>query len=369
MSNNLNLSQVAAAQNQKEVTINDQAGEIDAAITEQFEADVSAGNVTLTAEQYRRAVWIKATGAATSGRTVTLQAIKRFVAIADFSTSDSVDFVLGSATITLAAATSATEPTAAVVYTDGTANGLYQISSGVGGGGGGSLYDSGLLLLGWSARVERAAVQMDCDAQYRPCSDMAGAVGHIGVNPTAQFDLDVTLEGASIGTISVATNGTFRSRPTGARPSRSRRVSAWRSWPRPRPKTRHRRGHRGDSGGYAGVEPMSDKHFASVVLLTGFEGSDGSTIFADESRPVTPSWPTVMPRSIRLSSSSARPPGLFDGNGDYISIPDSNDLSFGASDFTIETHVRFNIVQTSMFISKYNNSVTPLSGSSGTTAT
>ena len=118
-------------------------GEIDAAITEQFEADVSAGNVTLTAEQYRRAVWIKATGAATSGRTVTLQAIKRFVAIANFSTSDSVDFVLGAATITLAAATSATEPTAAVVYTDGTANGLYQISSGVGGGGGGSLYDLG----------------------------------------------------------------------------------------------------------------------------------------------------------------------------------------------------------------------------------
>ena len=32
MSNNLNLSQVAAAQNQKEVTINDQAGQLDAAL-------------------------------------------------------------------------------------------------------------------------------------------------------------------------------------------------------------------------------------------------------------------------------------------------------------------------------------------------
>jgi VCBS repeat-containing protein len=31
----------------------------------------------------------------------------------------------------------------------------------------------------------------------------------IGTNPTAQFDMDVTLEGASIGTISVATDGTF----------------------------------------------------------------------------------------------------------------------------------------------------------------
>ena len=32
MSNNLSLSQVAAAQNQKEVTINDQAGQLDAAL-------------------------------------------------------------------------------------------------------------------------------------------------------------------------------------------------------------------------------------------------------------------------------------------------------------------------------------------------
>jgi hypothetical protein len=66
MSNNLNLSQVAAAQNQKEVTINDQAGQLDAAITEQFVADVSAGNVALTATQYRRAVHIKATADATA---------------------------------------------------------------------------------------------------------------------------------------------------------------------------------------------------------------------------------------------------------------------------------------------------------------
>ena len=47
MSNNLELAQVAAAQNQKEVTINDQAGQLDAALTEQFVADVSAGNVAL----------------------------------------------------------------------------------------------------------------------------------------------------------------------------------------------------------------------------------------------------------------------------------------------------------------------------------
>jgi hypothetical protein len=135
MSNNLDLAQVAPSQNNKEVTINDQGGQLDAALTEQFVADVSAGNVALTAEQYRRAMHIKATGAATAGRTVTLQAIKKFSIISNTSTTDSVAFVLGTATITLAAAPSATQPTMAVIYTDGTANGLYQVSSGVGGGG------------------------------------------------------------------------------------------------------------------------------------------------------------------------------------------------------------------------------------------
>jgi hypothetical protein len=69
---------------------------------------------------------LKAIGAATAGRTVTLQAIKRLVAIANFSETDSVDFVLGSATITLAPADSAAQPAAALIYTDGTANGLFR---------------------------------------------------------------------------------------------------------------------------------------------------------------------------------------------------------------------------------------------------
>ena len=37
MSNNLELSQVAAAQNNKEVTINDQAGQLDAGLTDKVD--------------------------------------------------------------------------------------------------------------------------------------------------------------------------------------------------------------------------------------------------------------------------------------------------------------------------------------------
>ena len=104
---------------------------------------------------------------------------------------------------------------------------------------------------------------------------------------------------------------------------------------------------------------MSDKHLANVVLLVGFEGADGSTSFTDDS-PSGHALTAVGNAQVDTAQSTfGASSGLFDGNGDYISIPDSNDLSFAAGDFTIETHVRFNVVQTSMFISKYNNSVTP----------
>jgi hypothetical protein len=239
MSNNLNLSQVAAAQNQKEVTINDQAGELDAALTEQFVADVSAGNVALTAAQYRRAIWIKAVGAATSGRTVTLQAIKRLVAIANFSETDSVDFVLGSATITLAPAASAMEPATALIYTDGTANGLFQVSSGDGGADAFiDLADAPSSYTGHNGKFVRVnaggtALEFVSDAYdfgfakaETPTSsqvigkvvvprsmtlpaNFAGSAGHVDTNPTAQFEIDVTDDGVSIGTISIATNGAF----------------------------------------------------------------------------------------------------------------------------------------------------------------
>jgi hypothetical protein len=215
MSNNLELAQVAAAQNQKEVTINDQAGQLDAALTEQFVADVSAGNVALTAEQYRRAIHIKATGAATAGRTVTLQAIRKLSVISNFSTTDSVDFILGSATITLEPAEDATSPAMALVYTDGTANGLFAVSSGIGSGGGGALYDLGFYYSGGPPGSSELMFKWVATRDLELAADMAGSFGDIGTNPTAQFDMDVTQDGASIGTISVATDGTFTFTTTG----------------------------------------------------------------------------------------------------------------------------------------------------------
>jgi hypothetical protein len=55
MSNNLALSQVAAAQNQKEVTINDQAGQLDAALTARLALAIDSTNArTLSNTELRR---------------------------------------------------------------------------------------------------------------------------------------------------------------------------------------------------------------------------------------------------------------------------------------------------------------------------
>jgi len=81
MSNNLSLSQVAAAQNQKEVTINDQAGQLDAALTEVLTIEVDDSNAyVLTADQFRRHFFIVATEATTppdDAITVQAPAIRR----------------------------------------------------------------------------------------------------------------------------------------------------------------------------------------------------------------------------------------------------------------------------------------------------
>jgi hypothetical protein len=52
MSNNLELAQVAAAQNQKEVTINDQAGQLDAGLTDKVDVALSFADDLAGARAY-----------------------------------------------------------------------------------------------------------------------------------------------------------------------------------------------------------------------------------------------------------------------------------------------------------------------------
>lgn len=122
MSNNLNLDQVAGNQNQKEVTINDQAGQLDAALTEILDVDFSGGNVTLTATQFRRSFEFRCSGL-TANRDLTLPAsIKRAIFSVVNTDTETVTVKKGSGSVAVAGGTRA------LLSTDGTANDITQIA-------------------------------------------------------------------------------------------------------------------------------------------------------------------------------------------------------------------------------------------------
>lgn len=122
MSNNLQLLQVAANQDQKEVTINDQAAQLDAAITEILSVSLASGNVALTSSQFRGAVKFIGTGHTVS-RNLTFTAIKRglFVVQNDGTSSGTLNVIVGSTTLSLAIGE------IGQYSTDGTTNGLKRV--------------------------------------------------------------------------------------------------------------------------------------------------------------------------------------------------------------------------------------------------
>jgi hypothetical protein len=125
---NLAVPHLAAAQAQKEVTINAAVDLLDRAVTDVLTVDLGASDVALTAEQFRRHRVFRSANL-TTARTLTVPQIRREVAI------DNAD---GIAVLTVArGAGSVDVPAGAAltVYTDGTTNGLRPIG-GVGGGGG-----------------------------------------------------------------------------------------------------------------------------------------------------------------------------------------------------------------------------------------
>jgi len=78
---NLSITHVAAAQNQKEVTINDAVDALDNAMNRALSLAMADADVTLTADQANRNGLIVLTGALTAPRTVTLPANHRRLAI------------------------------------------------------------------------------------------------------------------------------------------------------------------------------------------------------------------------------------------------------------------------------------------------
>jgi|GEM_PF-2228860 len=126
---NLALPEVSAAQDQKEVTINQSLGLVDKALTELLTADFTAGDVTLTSTQAREAQVVKCTNVG-AARNLNLPQVKRLLGIDNSSGAATVTVVRGAGTVDVPPGETR------FVYADGTTDGIVSIG---GGGSGGSL--------------------------------------------------------------------------------------------------------------------------------------------------------------------------------------------------------------------------------------
>lgn len=196
MSNNSGMPTLAENSAGKEAIISDMAGRLDAALTEIFNADVSAGNVTMTQAQTQACSRIRISGAATTGRTVTMYAVKKLALVeADSGNSDPVKIKVGSAEHVLSAGD------VVFVALDGTANGLTVFE---GGGAGGAFTDLSDVPASYTGQAGKIPIVKDTEDGL----EFATAPPGTGTDVTPPDVSDYALVGATSGaSLAAATNG------------------------------------------------------------------------------------------------------------------------------------------------------------------
>ncbi|WPB87439.1 hypothetical protein [Sediminicoccus rosea] len=96
-------------------------------MTATFDANVTAGNITVTSAQMQQSVLIRAINATPVGRTVTLPDVARVVLLHNNgANTQSVEFIRGTTTLTLILGQTV------IARLDGTANGLVSLLRGTG---------------------------------------------------------------------------------------------------------------------------------------------------------------------------------------------------------------------------------------------
>ena len=84
------------------------------------------------------------------------------------------------------------------------------------------------------------------------------------------------------------------------------------------------------------TDATADPHFGQVGLLLPFDGKHGTTSTTDVSNS---GHSPVFKGNSKISAGRSKYGGTscyFDGNGDYLTVADSEDWSFGTGDFTVE---------------------------------
>lgn len=119
MSNNLALTQLAANQASPEVPHNDALAALDAAITEQFDIDLTGANVNVTTAQFQKNIYFRAINASVA-RNVGWPMVKRGLVLFenDAANTGVVTLVMGTTTFATVAGR------LYAVLLDGTANGM-----------------------------------------------------------------------------------------------------------------------------------------------------------------------------------------------------------------------------------------------------
>lgn len=107
------------------------------------------------------------------------------------------------------------------------------------------------------------------------------------------------------------------------------------------------------------LESWNPATYANVKLNCHMSGANGGTTFTDTStgaKTITTNGNAqTSTAQARIGSSS----GLFDGTGDYLTVPDSADWDFGTGDFSFEMQIRAaNITARQVLLSNYLNSTT-----------
>ena len=100
-----------------------------------------------------------------------------------------------------------------------------------------------------------------------------------------------------------------------------------------------RYGPNGESGVWPVHSRASDPYYDDVSLLLHMDGTDGSTTFTDSSKNA---FTVTANGNVQVDDAQSKFGGaaaLFDGTGDFLSVPSSDAFSFGAGDFCIESWV------------------------------
>jgi hypothetical protein len=193
---NLAIPHIAAAQNQKEVTANDAFDRLDEAITGRLTVDFAAGDVTLTASQYRRHV-VFATVNVVSGREMVLPAIRRVIVVDN--TAGAADLVVRQGTTIVTVSAGAGQ----LLHTTGTTGGLVAVAPAAQAGGA-APFDIAVYFPGQPEAAERL-LKLEVARGFTLPVDLAGSRGHADTAATAEAVCTILKNGSSVGSVTFAT--------------------------------------------------------------------------------------------------------------------------------------------------------------------